>query len=458
MSQTVITADDPTRAPARFARVVPIAFITYSLAYLDRQNFSLAEAAGMNKTLHVGPLIGSLLPALFFLGYCLFQIPGAGYAARRSAKQIIFWALIVWGLLSALTGVVLDVPLLVTARVLLGMVEGVVFPALLVFLTNWFTRPEKARANTLLILANPITMLWMSAASGRLIDFFDHHQVLGLAGWRMMFILEGLPSILWAFVWLALADDLPTQASWLGEPAARAVQDRLDAEQGQIAHVPNYLAAFSDSRVLLLCGAYFGWSTGTYGLTMWLPSVIREGSRLTMTSTGLLSSIPYAFATLAMIGTSVASDYTLKRKVYLWTTMLIGSAAFLTPCLLGPNHFWASLAALSVAACAVFGPCGCLWALVAEIVPRNVVGESMALINTAGALGGFSGTFLVGLFNKITGRNEAGFLFMCAAMLMAGVLALLVRVSDTNYAGHATQAKSALRDGDLPANQAPARV
>src|SRR5438270_9536466 len=184
-----------TRAGARFTRVLPLAFITYSLAYLDRQNYGLAEAAGMKQTLHIGPGIGSLLPALFFLGYCLFQIPGAAYAAHRSAKKLIFWTLILWGLLSALTGIVTNVALLASARVALGMVEGLVFPALLVFLTHWFTRQEKSRANTLLIVANPVTMLWMSIVSGFLIAYFDRHQVGGYAGWRMMFILEGLPSI-----------------------------------------------------------------------------------------------------------------------------------------------------------------------------------------------------------------------------------------------------------------------
>ena len=195
------------------ARVMPLAFITYSLAYLDRQNYSLAEAAGMNQTLHVGPAIGSLLPSLFFLGYCLFRDTRRRYAAHRSAKRLIFWALVLWGVLSALTGIVVNVPALIAARVLLGVVEGVVFPALLVYLTHWFTKREKSRANTLLILANPITMLWMSVASGFLIRYFDHHRVLNVAGWRMMFILEGIPSIAWAVVWLWLADDRPTDAN-----------------------------------------------------------------------------------------------------------------------------------------------------------------------------------------------------------------------------------------------------
>lgn len=418
---------DPTRSVSRFLRVMPLAFITYSLAYLDRQNYSLAEAAGMKQTLHVGPVIGSLLPSLFFLGYCLFQIPGAAYAAHRSAKRLIFWALVLWGLLSAMTGMVLNVPLLVAARILLGVVEGVVFPALLVFLTHWFTRREKSRANTLLIVANPITMLWMSLVSGYLIRYFDAHRVLGVAGWRMMFILEGLPSVLWALVWLWLADDRPADATWLNPDESRAVQDRLDAEQQGIAHVNNYRAAFSDPRVLLLCLMYFGWSNGSYGLTMWLPSVVKEASKTDIAITGLISAIPYAIATVAMLGVSVASDYTLRRKAFIWPIMLIGSAAFLTPCLVGPGHLYVLLVALTVAACTVFAPCGCLWAMVAEMVPRNVAGESMALINSAGALGGFSGVFVVGFLNDVTHRNASGFLYLAGAMGVAAVAAVLVR-------------------------------
>jgi len=416
-----------TAAAARFARVVPLAFVTYSLAYLDRQNYGMAEAAGMKQTLHIGPGIGSLLPALFFLGYCLFQIPGAAYAAHRSAKKLIFWTLILWGLLSALTGIVTNVALLATARVALGMVEGLVFPALLVFLTHWFSKREKSRANTLLIVANPVTMLWMSIVSGFLIRYFDHHRVGGYAGWRMMFILEGLPSVLWAFVWLWLADDRPADANWLSENEARAVQEQLDVEQRELEHLPNYRAAFGDSRVLLLCLMYFAWSTGSYGLTMWLPSVVREASKTGIAATGVISAIPYFVATFAMLGMSVASDYTLQRKAFIWPTMLAGAVAFLVPCLIGPGHVVILLAALSLAACAVFAPCGCLWAMVAEMVPQNVVGESMALINSAGALGGFLGTDVVGWLNGITHRNESGFLFLCVAMATATVACLLVR-------------------------------
>src|SRR5947209_18327018 len=144
LEAATVSAPASRRTFSRLLRVMPLAFISYSLAYLDRQNYGLAEAAGMKQTLHVGPGIGSLLPALFFLGYCLFQIPGAAYAAHRSAKRLIFWALVLWGILSALTGMVLSVPLLISARVLLGVVEGVVFPALLVFLTHWFTQREKS--------------------------------------------------------------------------------------------------------------------------------------------------------------------------------------------------------------------------------------------------------------------------------------------------------------------------
>src|SRR4051794_13500870 len=168
-------ASDPIRRASRFAHVVPLAFVTYSLAYLDRVNWGYAEAGGMRTTLHIGPKEASAVAAVFFIGYCLLQIPGTSYAAHRSARKIIFWALLLWGALSTVTGLVKTVPALVTARIGLGVVEGVVYPSLLIFLTHWFTKPERSRANTLLILGNPLTVTWASAASGYVIEYFNRH-------------------------------------------------------------------------------------------------------------------------------------------------------------------------------------------------------------------------------------------------------------------------------------------
>src|SRR5215469_9092917 len=163
---------DETRTALRFARIIPIAFISYGLAYFDRVNFGYAEASGLKATLGVTTKVSGLIAASFFIGYTIFQIPGAAYAAHRSAKRLIFWALILWGLLCAAQGMVNNAWSLGVVRTLLGVVESVVFPGMLVFLTHWFTRRERSRANTLLILGNPITMTTVSVVSGFLIDYF----------------------------------------------------------------------------------------------------------------------------------------------------------------------------------------------------------------------------------------------------------------------------------------------
>ena len=159
-----------TIAPSRWYRLIPVAFITYSLAYLDRANFGFGTAGGMAQDLNITAATASLLSSLFFLGYFFFQIPGALYAANKSAKKLIFWSLILWGALAAATGIISNVNMLIVIRFMLGVVESAVMPAMLILLSRWFTKSERSRANTFLILGNPATILWMSILSGYLIN------------------------------------------------------------------------------------------------------------------------------------------------------------------------------------------------------------------------------------------------------------------------------------------------
>ena len=175
-------------AARRWWYIMPIVFITYSLAYLDRANYGFAAASGMAEDLNITPGLSSLLGALFFLGYFFFQVPGAIYAQRNSVKKLIFVSLILWGSLATLTGVVSSAYWLIAIRFMLGVVEAAVMPAMLVYLCHWFTRAERSRANTFLILGNPVTMLWMSVVSGYLVQHYS---------WRWMFIVEGLPAVFW---------------------------------------------------------------------------------------------------------------------------------------------------------------------------------------------------------------------------------------------------------------------
>ena len=410
-------------APRRWWYIMPIVFITYSLAYLDRANYGFAAASGMAEDLHITPALSSLLGALFFLGYFFFQVPGAIYAEKRSVKKLIFVSLILWGGLATLTGMVSDVYLLVAIRFLLGVVEAAVMPAMLIYLCHWFTRAERSRANTFLILGNPVTILWMSVVSGYLVQQLD---------WRWMFIIEGLPAVIWAFFWWRLVDDRPAQANWLSAQEKAGLQEALAAEQQGIKPVKNYREAFRSPKVIILSLQYFCWSIGVYGFVLWLPSILKQAANLDIVQAGWLSSLPYLAAVIAMLGVSWASDRMQKRKRFVWPPLLIAALAFYGSYALGSEHFWLSYALLVVAGACMYAPYGPFFAIVPEVLPSNVAGGAMALINSMGALGSFAGSWLVGYLNGATGGPGASYLFMCGALLVAVALTAVLNPSQTS--------------------------
>nr|WP_199671341.1 MFS transporter [Salinisphaera sp. Q1T1-3] len=407
-----------TLSPKRWWVLMPTVFITYSLAYVDRANYGFAAAGGMAEDLGITPGISALLGSLFFLGYFFFQIPGTIYAERRSARRLIFACLVAWSALATATGLVSNIGLLAAIRFLLGVTEAAVMPAMLVYLSHWFTRAERSRANTFLILGNPATILWMSVLSGYLVGHGD---------WRLMFIIEGLPGLAWAVVWWFTVSDRPRDAGWLSDAETEAIEERLRAEQGDLKEVKNYAEAFRDRRVWLLCVQYFCWSIGIYGFVLWLPSIIRNAQHVDMVHTGWLSAGPYVAAVVGMLVISWGSDRVLNRRHFVWPPLAIAGAAFIGSYALGPAHFAWSYTLLIVAGFGLYAPYGPFFAIIPELLPRNVAGGAIALVNSIGALGGFAGSYGVGVVNGIAGSSAPGYLTMGLAMIAAAVLSLLVR-------------------------------
>ena len=400
----------------RWRRLLPVVFVTYSLAYLDRSNYSIGAAGGLERDLHITAGVSALLGALFFLGYFLFQIPAAHYAEQRSVKRLIFWCLIGWGVFASLQGILPWVPALMVDRFLLGVVEAAILPAMLVFLTHWFTSRERGRADTVLILGNPITVLWLSALSGWLIS---------VTSWQWMFIVEGLPAILWAFVFAAVAADRPAEATWLPTAERDALAAELDAEQQHLPEIGGYRQALRSRVVLVLSLQYLLWSLGVYGFVFWLPTIIKAGAGVGIAATGLLSAVPYVLAVLLMLVASQASDSTGRRRMFVWPFLLAAAVAFYGSYLLGPGRFWPAFVLLVLAGGLMYAPYGPYFALIPELVPRNVAGASMALVNSFGALGGFVGAYAVGWLNGTFGSGPA-FVAMAAALLAAAALMLAV--------------------------------
>ena len=407
-----------TLAIRRWWTIMPIVFITYSLAYLDRANYGFASAAGINRDLGISQGLSSLIGALFFLGYFFFQIPGAIYAERRSVKKLVFVSLVLWGGCAALTGIVSNIASLIIIRFVLGVVEAAVMPAMLILISNWFTKSERSRANTFLILGNPVTVLWMSVVSGYLVHSF---------GWRHMFIAEGVPAIIWAVCWWFLVRDKPAEVTWLSQAEKDALEAALRAEQATIKPVRNYGEAFRSPAVVKLGAQYFCWSIGVYGFVLWLPSILKNSSTLGMVETGWLSALPYLAATIAMLAASWASDKVERRKIFVWPFLLVGAVAFAASYAVGSTHFWVSYALLVIAGASMYAPYGPFFAIVPELLPKNVAGGAMALINSMGALGSFVGSYVVGYLNGATGSPSASYAFMSIALIASVILTLAVK-------------------------------
>ena len=406
------------RLRRRWLFLLPAVFITYSLAYLDRANYGFGAAAGLAKTLNISSTRSALLGSLFFLGYFFFQVPGVAYARRKSVSRLIFFSLIGWGLLAALTGILRTFWLLALDRLLLGVAESLIFPAMLILLTNWFTREERSRANTILILGNPITVLWMSAVTGYLIK---------AVGWQMAFVIEGVPSVLWAFVWLVIARDRPEDVRWLSRDCCDQLKSALALEQQAIPQTLSLSAAMRLPSVLLLCVQFFCWSVGLYGFVLWLPTIIHAGIAQGIETVGLLSAVPYLLAIILMLLVAHASDRTLSRKRFVWPFLALSGVAFLGSYLTATHSFWCAYGFLVLAGGCMYAPYGPFWAIIPEMLPKNVAGEVLALVNSCGALGAFAGSWLVGLMQALTHSSQAGFLLMSVSLMLSGGIIFWLR-------------------------------
>jgi sugar phosphate permease len=417
------TARTQSEMRKRWLYILPAVFITYSLAYLDRTNYGFGAAAGLAQTLHISSSRSALLGALFFLGYFLFQIPGAAYARRRSARRLIFFALVSWGILASLTGVIHNFWLLALDRLLLGAAESFILPAMLILLTNWFTRAERSRTNTILLLGNPVTVLWMSAATGYLIRAI---------GWQMTFVVEGIPAILWGIFWLIIVRDKPEEAAWMSEDTCTQLSQQLEREQWLIPQVANMESALRNPSVIWLCIQYFFWSIGVYGFVLWLPSVVQKGAARGIAITGLLSGAPYLLAIILMLLVSHYSDRSFRRKRFVWPFLLLGGVCLLGSYLTAAHSFWWAYGFLILAGSSMYAPYGPFFAIMPEMLSKNVAGEATALINSCGALGAFAGTWFVGLLEARTGNSRAGFLFMSISVIVSSIIILCLRGPTNN--------------------------
>lgn len=399
----------------RWGYVIPMAAVMYILAYVDRINVAMILPY-IDKNFGLTAADSGFAAGIFFVGYMVLQIPGGLLASRWSARKTVAILMVLWGLTAVATGFVQNREQLYIARFVLGIFEGGVWPAVLVLLATWFPQNERARANALWMTCLPISAVFMAPLTGWFLNFLS---------WRAVFIIEGVPPLIWVVVWWFFIADHPHEAAWASSEERAYVENALAAENAGKPASAGYWAAMTDRTVLWLVVAYFFWMAGFYGFTMWVPSVVKSfaGSGTSAGLVGWISAIPFAFALVSMVVTSAWSDRVMKRQAFVAVPAIIGACGLIagqfvhTPAL--------QLTFLIIAAIGVYGAYGPFWAVPSAILRPEVAGVAMGLINMAN-LGGFLGPYIVGYVSTSTKSGFAGFLVLAVFLLIVAAIFLML--------------------------------
>ncbi len=409
-------------------RLLPFTFVLYIVAYLDRINVGFA-ALQMNRDLGLGDAEFGLGAGVFFIGYFLFEIPSNLILERVGARVWIARIMISWGAVAMAMAAVRGAPSFYLLRFLLGVAEAGFFPGIIVYLTYWFPAPQRARAVALFMTASALAGVIGGPVSGAVLAT---GEMLGLAGWQWLFLVEGLPAvILGVFVLFYLADG-PQDARWLTEEEKRWLAESL-AGQGEREH--RLIRALTGARVWLLALLYFAIVTGLYGVTMWLPQIVRGLGTLNNLEVGFVSTLPFLAAAVAMVKVGQSSDRRGERRWHVALSAFAGAAGLILSARVHNPLF--ALGALSLGAAGIWGTMGPFWSMPSEYLGGTAAAAGIALINSVGNLGGFAGPYLVGMVKQMSHSFGGGLTAMALMLAVAGCLALAVR--DDANAGQPVQ-------------------
>lgn len=406
-------------------RLLPYLFFIYIIAYLDRVNVSYA-ALEMTNALGFTPEVYGFGAGIFFIGYFLLEIPGSIMVERWSARKLIARIMISWGIIASLTGFIHTATQFYWIRFLLGVAEAGFFPGIIVYLSHWFRYEDRAKALAFFVAAQPISNVIGAPISGLVLGV----NWFGLAGWRWLFILEGIPAIIFGFVTLFYLTDRPDHARWLPEDERRWLASELEKEkqQKQATHSLRFWQALGHQDVLTLTLAYFFIVTSVYGLIFWLPTIVKKLSGSSNLIVSLLSALPYCVGMVAGFLVGWSSDRKKERR---WHTALPMTAACLGLMLsVAVNDYPAlALVMFCVAGAGMFSYSPGFWSLPTSFLAGTAAAASIGLINSTGNLGGFVGPYVVGYLNKTTGSFYAGMLYLSLSALVAAGLILSLRIT-----------------------------
>ena len=405
--------------------LLPFLLLLYIICWLDRVNVGFA-ALQMNQDLGFSASVYGFGAGVFFAGYALFEIPSNLILARVGARRWIARIMVTWGLISTCMMFVHDTKTFYLLRFLLGVAEAGFLPGILYYLGDWYPGAQRARAVGWFMAAIPLSIVVGGPVAGILLDL---DGLLGLRGWQWLYLIEGAPAFFLGFVVLAWLPDKPAQVRWLNDSERAWLQNRIRAEQreAQDRHGIGLGQAMLHPTVWQLALIMFTCQSGSYGLTLWMPQILKGVSGLSDLLVGMLSALPYVAAAIGMILIGASSDRTGERFYHIAVPSLVAVLGFTASAWLTTPI--PAMIALTVAAVGDLGSRGPFWALPSRFLTGSAAAGAIALINTVGSLGGFVGPYAVGLVKDATGSFTGGLMFLAGLLLLGAVGTLRLRHS-----------------------------
>jgi ACS family tartrate transporter-like MFS transporter len=426
-SAAATTLDDHGRATISrvVRRLIPFIFLCYVVAYIDRVNIGFASQE-LQRDLGLSDAAYGFGGGLFFLGYCLFEIPSNLILERIGARIWIARIMIGWGLVSMAMMFITGPASFYAMRIVLGIAEAGFFPGMVLYLTYWIPAAERARTGALFMTAAPVAVLIGAPLSEWLLSFDGR---LNLAGWQWLFLVEGFPAVILGVVALWYLTDSPERATWL-PPHEREWLSQLMANERRARaaqHGGSHFAALLDGRVLLICFIYFLNTLVTYGVFLWLPRILREASGLRGWKLSAITAIPFIAALIGMVLIGRHSDRTGERKGHVAACAIVGATGLALAA--GFQHSVAMIV-LSFAICQVGQRSvqGVFWAIPPMVLGGTAAAAGIALINSIGNLGGFVGPTVMGSLRGSSGDYSSGLMVLASALVIEAMLVMMLRL------------------------------
>jgi ACS family tartrate transporter-like MFS transporter len=436
MAEIIVPPANPALASARkkaFARLLPVLFISYMIAYVDRQNVAVAKLT-MTKDLpgFTDAVIG-FGAGVFFIGYFLLEIPGTLMVERWSARKWISRIMISWGLMAGLTAAVTTPAEFYTVRFLLGLAEAGFFPGVIVYLTHWFTNRDRAKALAYFLVATPFAQMISPKISNALLKIgttevingvsITHPPVLGMVGWQWVYVFWAIPAVVLGVAVLWLLTDRPRNARWLTAEESAALEAELERERAATSRGKRMTVfeALRHPKVLLLALAYFFIVTCSYGIEFFMPSVLKDWYGMSLDTLTWLIILPPALALVGQLLGGWSSDHFQERRFHATVPILVGAVALaLAPFTAGNLALTVICFMVAFAGFKTYMPA--FWAFPSLFLTEAAAAGSIGLINSVGNLGGFLGPTILGKVKTATGSYVGGLYFLCCSMIISACI------------------------------------